>query len=466
MNISSTYRIFLIEDDPFYNEYLAYHIGLNPQLEIFRFSNASEALSQMHLQPHIVTFDFYAAENAGELIVRKLKESDTNIFILLISSGDTIPSSFDLIKMGVYEYLPKDTYTTDRLWNTLNNICLLLKTKEQLAYITEHRAEKYNLNEIVAESHCMQTLLPQIKRCINTSYPLLISGEKGTGKCWMAKTIHYSSSRKKDVFLHLNVAEMEPEEIETTLFGFTSMYSDGRQISRIGKIEEARGGSLYLEGFPLIASELKEKIYKFIVEQNNSLNKNEFVPSTRFIFSSTINLDNLFSKNIISKDMYLLLSNCRVHMPLLRKRKKDMVVVAKMFIEDYAKKKCVPLKILSSEASTTLIHHEYAGNFAELREVIHQAMELSNTIVIGSEDISFPSTPSSKGFMNANKSLREYTNAIVQHYLDANDGDVVVTSEVLDIGKSTIYKLIQERQVVLRKRGRSFKRKTSSEENN
>lgn len=466
MKLSNTYRIFIIEDDPYYNEYLAYHIGLNPQLEIFRFNNASEALSQMHLQPHIVCFDYFAAEDAGELIVRRFKEIDSEIFILLISSGAQIPSAFDLIKMGVYEYLPKDTHTTDRLWNTLNNICLLLKTQEQLANLIEHKAEKYNLKEIVAESHCMQILLPQIKRCINTSYPLLISGEKGTGKAWIAKTIHYSSSRKKEVFLHLNVAEMEAEEIETTLFGFTSMFSDGRQISRIGKIEEARGGTLFIEGFPLISSDLKEKIYKYMVEKNNKLDLDELHASTRFIFSSTINLDNLYNKNLISKDMYLLLSNSKIHMPLLRKRKKDLVTVAKMFIEDYARNKYVPLKILSSDACTTLMHHEYTSNFAELREVIHQAMEISNTIVIGSEDISFPGTPSSKGFMSENKSLREYTNAIVQHYLDDNDGDVVTTSEQLDIGKSTIYKLIQEKQVVLRKRGRSFKRKTSFEENN
>lgn len=457
---TTPFRVFVIENDQYYNEYLAYHIGLNPDLEIFRYQNPKEALSNIHIQPHIITLDINPLHEDGELVIKKIKEADPDIYVILISNQDAIPTAVDLLRLDIYDYVVKDNYTTDRLWNTINHICESIKLKNQIEDLQLQAGHSFNLEKIASESHCMRKLIPQIVRATKTTFPVLITGEKGSGKSWLAKAIHLESSRKRNQFITINAGDLDGNEASNLLFGQDVTLKEGLVIHKNGKIEEAINGTLFIEDFHLLPNAVKENLLKHLYTQfSGPSRKFKDVNGARIILSSALSSDNLYKKEYISKEFYLFIHPHRIHLPLLRKRKKDIALVAKQFIEDYAIEKHQALKILSPDACEKLINHDYAGNFSELKDVVRRAMELSGTIMIGPEDISFSGTPTNKGFMTEKKTLREFTNSIIQYYLDINNGDVVITSEQLDIGKSTIYKLIAENQVKLRKQKKSLTRK-------
>jgi DNA-binding NtrC family response regulator len=440
------YSIFIVEDDPWYGEILAYHLGLNPDYKITRFETGKECLSKMHLKPDLMTIDFSLPDMQGDELFEKIQETNPHVPVIIISAQEEINVAVKLLKMGVNDYLIKDEATKDLLWNSIARIRETQSLKKEVAQLREELGEKFSFqNTLIGQSESLKKVFNMMSKAIKTNINVSINGETGTGKEVVAKAIHYNSDRNKKKFVAVNMTALPKELVESELFGHEKGAFTGAINRKEGKFEEANGGTIFLDEIAEMDLSLQSKLLRVLQEREViRVGGNEKVKlDVRLIVATHKNLAEEVKKGNFREDLYFRIMGLPIELPPLRERGEDILILSKFFIESFVKEnKLSPLQ-LTQEAKDKLLHHYFPGNVRELKTIIDLACVMCENNQITADDITLTSFRKDEVFMGEQKTLREYTIDIVKHYLKKNNDDVITTSKILDIGKSTIYKMKQ-----------------------
>jgi DNA-binding NtrC family response regulator len=448
----STYNIYLVEDDPWYGEILEYHLSLNLEYKITRFETAKDCLAQMYKQPDLVTIDFCLPDMMGDKLYKKIKETNPQVPVIVISSQENISVAVELLKMGVKDYLVKDDATKDLLWNSIIRIRENQTLKKEVEDLKNELGRKFSFDKtIIGKSEILKKTFNMMEKAIKTNINISITGETGTGKEVVAKAIHYNSDRKKKIFVAVNMTAIPKELIESEFFGHEKGAFTGALTKKTGKFEEANGGTIFLDEIAEMDLSLQSKMLRVLQEREVvRVGGNETVKlDVRLIVATHKNLADEVKKGNFREDLYFRIMGLPIELPALRDRGNDILILAKHFADDFAKENKLGTIQFTKEAKEKLMKYHFPGNVRELKGVIDLAVVLCENNEIKSEDITFTSTKKDDFFVAEDKTLREYTCDIIKHYLKKNNDDVLVTAKALDIGKSTIYKMIQEREVNL-----------------
>jgi DNA-binding NtrC family response regulator len=284
-----------------------------------------------------------------------------------------------------------------------------------------------------------------MSKAIKTNINVSINGETGTGKEVVAKAIHYNSDRNKKKFVAVNMTALPKELVESELFGHEKGAFTGAINRKEGKFEEANGGTIFLDEIAEMDLSLQSKLLRVLQEREViRVGGNEKVKlDVRLIVATHKNLAEEVKKGNFREDLYFRIMGLPIELPPLRERGEDILILSKFFIESFVKEnKLSPLQ-LTQEAKDKLLHHYFPGNVRELKTIIDLACVMCENNQITADDITLTSFRKDEVFMGEQKTLREYTIDIVKHYLKKNNDDVITTSKILDIGKSTIYKMKQ-----------------------
>ena len=248
----------------------------------------------------------------------------------------------------------------------------------------------------------------------------------------------------------VNVAAIPKELIESELFGHEKGAFTGAVTRRIGKFEEANNGTLFLDEIGELDINLQAKLLRVLQEKEVvRVGGNEVTKiNCRIIVATHKNLLQEVQNKTFREDLYYRLIGLPIHIPPLRERGNDIVILAKHFMDLFCKENSVAKKTLSPEAQQKLIAYPFPGNVRELRSVIELSIVMADGDLIEPQHLSLNSTSSLNGMMSHEKSLKQYEIDIIQHYLDKYDKDVLLVAKKLDIGKSTIYRMIQAGEVV------------------
>jgi DNA-binding NtrC family response regulator len=440
------YSIFIVEDDPWYGEILAYHLGLNPDYKITRFETGKECLSKMHLNPDLVTIDFSLPDMQGDELFKKLRETNPQVAVIIISAQEEINVAVNLLKMGVNDYLIKDEATKDLLWNSIARLRENQSLKKEVAQLREELGEKFSFqNTLIGQSESLKKVFIMMGKAIKTNINVSINGETGTGKEVVAKAIHYNSDRKKRSFVAVNMTAIPKELVESELFGHEKGAFTGALNRKEGKFEEANGGTIFLDEIAEMDQSLQSKLLRVLQEREViRVGGNEKVKlDVRLIVATHKNLAEEVKKGNFREDLYFRIMGLPIELPPLRERGEDILILSKYFIEIFAKENKMGAIQLTQEAKDKLLQHYFPGNVRELKTIIDLACVMCDNNQISAEDITLISLKKDDVLMGEHKTLREYTIDIVKYYLKKNNDDVIATSKILDIGKSTIYKMKQ-----------------------
>jgi DNA-binding NtrC family response regulator len=440
------YSIFIVEDDPWYGEILAYHLGLNRDYKITRFETGKECLSKMHLKPDLVTIDFSLPDMQGDELFKKIRESNPQVPVIIISAQEEINVAVNLLKMGVNDYLVKDEATKDLLWNSIVRIRETQSLKKEVAQLREELGEKFSFkNTLIGQSESLKKVFSMMSKAIKTNINVSINGETGTGKEVVAKAIHYNSDRKKKNFVAVNMTAIPKELVESELFGHEKGAFTGALNRKEGKFEEANGGTIFLDEIAEMDLSLQSKLLRVLQEREViRVGGNEKVKlDVRLIVATHKNLAEEVKKGNFREDLYFRIMGLPIELPPLREREEDILILSKYFIESFVKENKLPPLQLTQEAKDKLLHHYFPGNVRELKTIIDLACVMCENNQIAADDITLTSLRKDDVLMGEQKTLREYTIDIVKYYLKKNNDDVIATSKILDIGKSTIYKMKQ-----------------------
>ncbi|HMF73205.1 MAG TPA: sigma-54 dependent transcriptional regulator, partial [Flavitalea sp.] len=233
--------------------------------------------------------------------------------------------------------------------------------------------------------------------------------------------------------------------IESELFGHEKGAFTGAVTRRIGKFEEANGGTLFLDEIGEMDINLQAKLLRVLQEREiTRIGGNDVVPiNVRIIVATNKNLLDEVHEKTFREDLYYRLIGLPIHLPPVRERGNDIVILAKHFIDQFSNENHSEKKTLDADAQQKLLGYAFPGNVRELKSVMELACVMTDGDTISAEHISINTAAKVADLMNKERSLKEYEIQIIQHYLDKYDKDVLLVAKKLDVGKSTIYRMIQ-----------------------
>lgn len=441
------FKIFVVEDNDWYNRLLVHSLGLNPDYEIKAFFTGQECIDQIHESPDVITLDFRLPDMTGLEVLKQIKGINPDIQVILISEQNDIETVVDLLKYGAYDYIVKSKDIKDRLLNTIGNIRQGIGFKKEIIALKKEVQAKYDFqNSIVGNSKAIRKVFELISKAIETNITVSISGETGTGKELVAKAIHYNSNKRDKKFVPVNVAAIPSELIESEMFGHEKGAFTGAAFRRIGKFEEANGGTLFLDEIGEMDINFQAKLLRALQEKEfTRIGSNEPVKSDyRIIIATNKNLSQEVKNGNFRKDLYYRLLGLPIELPPLHEREKDILILAKYFIDQFCKENNIPNKSLSEASQKKLLAYSYPGNIRELKSVVELATALSGPEVIEAKDILFDADDPLPDLLSENLTLRDYDRKIIRAFLNKHNNNQQKVAEMLDISISTIYRILKE----------------------
>lgn len=444
------FNIFIVEDDPWYGQLLHYHLSLNPEDTVQLWTSGQDCLDNMHLRPDVVTIDFSLPDISGDKLLARLRQRWPEVPVIVISAQNKIATAVQLLKAGAAEYLVKDDNTKDLLWNAIQKLRETSALREQVKRLEDQLQNKYDFGKILkGHSSAIESLFGLMEKAAQTPVNVSITGETGTGKELVAKAIHMKSGRHKKPFVAVNMAAIPAELLESELFGHEKGAFTSAVARKIGKFEEANGGTLFLDEIGDLNPAIQSKLLRVLQERElQRVGGNERIKlDVRLITATHKSLSEEVRNNNFREDLYYRIIGLPLLLPPLRERGSDVLFLAKHFVDEFCREYQKPPISLTKAAQDKLQAYNYPGNVRELKTIIELAAVLSNGHEIEPADIMFVPAGREAGFLDSERTLREYTRTIVRHYLGKYQDNVPLVAQKLDVGKSTIYKMIQDGEI-------------------
>lgn len=439
------FKIFIVEDDYWYGELLKYHLSANPDYEVHLFDTARGCLEQLHLRPDVVSIDFNLPDMRGEELLKRIQSVNNQLPVVVISAQEDIAVALALLKKGAYDYIIKDDNAKDTLWNTLLRIRETASLKQEVDQLKAQLAERFDFEKtIIGQSPALKKSFALIEKAIRNNINVSITGETGTGKEVVAKAIHYNSERRKKPFIAVNMAAIPRDLMESELFGYEKGAFTGAIARKAGKFEEADGGTIFLDEIAELDLNLQSKLLRVLQEREvTRIGASTSIKfDARLIIATHRQLLEEVKKGTFREDLYYRVIGLPIDLPPLRERAGDTLMLARHFIELFAKDNRMKPPALSENAKNKLMGYNYPGNVRELKAIVDLACVMSDGREIKAEDITFASVRGEEAFTAVEKTLKEYNADIISFFLKKYNNNVVEVADRLDIGKSTIYNLI------------------------
>jgi DNA-binding NtrC family response regulator len=453
LNKINNIKIFIVEDDPWYGQLLKHHLGMNPDYELELFTNAKDFLNNLYKKPELVCMDFGLPDMSGDRLLKEIKLRDKNLPVIVISAQEEINVAVALLKAGARDYIIKDDHTKDQLWKSIIHIRENLNLKQEVEELKEQLGQKYSFeNTIIGQSEIVKKTFNLLQKAVNSNINVSITGETGTGKEVYAKAIHFNSERKKKPFVAVNMGAIPKELAESELFGHEKGAFTGAIGTKIGKFEEAEGGTLFLDEIGELDLALQSKLLRVIQEREVvRVGGNKPIKvDIRLITATHKNMADEVKSGRFREDLFFRTVGLPIELPPLRDRDNDVIILAKHFIDEYARINKSKSLLLSEPAKTKLKKYTWPGNVRELKAVIDLACVMTDDKEIKAEDLSFYQIGDTKPYSSDEKTLKEFEIEIITHYLKKYDENVVFVADKLDIGKSKIYNMIKSGEIKIR----------------
>ncbi len=441
------FRIFVVEDDEWYRKLLAHTLSLNPDHQVSTYEDGKSMLKDLNKKPDLVTLDFRLPDYSGAELLDKIKAYDPDIEIIVISEQQDIETAVSLLKKGAYDYLTKTDDIRDRLVHVLNQLGKSRKLKQRVASLEQEVERKYDFqSSIIGQSPGLKKVFKLIEKATSTKINVMINGETGTGKEVVAKAIHYNSPLKKHPFVPVNMGAIPKDLVESELFGHEKGAFTGATEKHIGKFEQANGGTIFLDEIGEMDVSLQAKLLRALQEKEITRvgGKGSIKINCRVIVATHRNLLEEMKKGTFREDLYYRLFGLPIELPPLRERGKDIVLLTQYFTELFAKENEQPPKSFAKSTLQKLLNYSFPGNIRELKSIVELAIVMADGDEVQPEDLTFPQRDVVSELLTEDMTMREYQLKIIKLYLQQYDDDIKLVASKLDIGQSTIYRLLKE----------------------
>jgi DNA-binding NtrC family response regulator len=443
-------KVFVVEDDLMYSKILKHKLSMDPDFDIKLFSDGKSFERYIDDKPDIVTLDHSLPDVTGLELLKKIKKQQPNTKVIVLSAQEDVATALEMLRNGAYDYIIKDNQAMDRLWHLIHQANEKIELEKEVELLSDEVGAKYDFHQYIKGSSApMQKVFTLLEKSTMANITVSITGETGTGKELAAKTIHYNSSRMRKPFVAINVAAIPKDLIESELFGFEKGAFTGADQARAGKFEEANKGTIFLDEIGEMDHNMQAKLLRVLQEREVCrLGSNKMIPiDVRIIVATNKDLKQEVRNGNFRDDLYYRLMGVSIDLPPLRERGNDILVLAKVFADEFCRENKFTKKEFSNACIDKLLKYNFPGNVRELRALVEIAVVMSEGKMIEAHDIQFQQRNDVVDFMQEELTLEEYNSKIIKFYLSKYNNNVLQVADKLDVGKSTIYRMIKEGRV-------------------
>ena len=387
----------------------------------------------------------------GLELLDEIKKLHPDLPVVMISGHGNIETAVSAIRRGAYDFIEKP-FKADRLLLIASRALETSKLKKQVRELQERN---FDMGELIGSSTAMQQLHQTIERVAPSNSRVMISGESGSGKELVARTIHNCSNRSQGPFVLLNAATITPERMEIELFGTEENSASGRKV---GAMEEAHGGTLYLDEIADMPWDTQSRILRVLVEQQFTRvgGTTSVKVDVRVLSSTARNLETLINLGSFREDLYHRLAVVPVRVPPLSERREDVPELVSAFIGQIGKQAGINGCRIGDDAMAVLQAHDWPGNIRQLRNNIERLMILSRVeegAVITADMLPkevgemLPNASGSQGEHLMSLPLKEAREAFERDYLAAQvgrfSGNISKTAEFVGMERSALHRKLK-----------------------
>lgn len=442
------YKVFVVEDNVLYAQVLKKQL-VDDGYNVKTFHNGRDFLANLDENPDVVTLDYTLPDMTGYDVLRKIQKRKPDTNVIVISAQENITTAIDLMKNGAYDYIMKAPDTREKLSNIIKNIQKSDELKTENILLKDAVKEKYNFRKLIkGNSREIEHIFELMEKATQTQISVSISGATGTGKELVAKGIHYNSKRSNKPFIAVNVSAIPEGLIESELFGHEKGAFTSADSRKIGKFEQSNGGTLFLDEIADLDINVQAKLLRVIQERElQRLGGSETIPlDVRIITATHKNLSKLVADGKFRQDLYYRLLGLPIELPPLRDRGNDIILLAKHFVNEFCRENEMEAKDISDEAKKMLLAYHFPGNIRELKAMMELACVMTNKNIIKANHLNMNIDDSVQNLLASEKTLEEYSNEIIKHFLNKYNQNVRLVASKLGIGKSTIYRMLQKKE--------------------
>ncbi len=315
----------------------------------------------------------------GVELFERAREINADIEAVIISAYSDVKKAVKAIKLGVFDYLQKD-FDSEELLLTVRKAIERKKLLEENMALKQKLKNKYKFEDIVYKNEKIEKLCNVVDRVAPTKASVLITGESGVGKEVFAKAIHKRSKRKYAPFITINCGAIPEDLLESELFGHEKGSFTGAISQKPGKFEIANGGTIFLDEIAGTSPFMQTKILRFLQEHEfervGGLEKIKV--DVRIIAATNKDIAKAMAKGEFRDDLYYRLNVINIHIPPLRERRDDILLLAQFFLNQFNQEYDKKIKIISTEVMELLLLYSWPGNVRELKNVIERAVAIAN----------------------------------------------------------------------------------------
>src|SRR6202790_227263 len=397
-------------------------------------------------------------EDGMALIERALKLPHPPICIMMTAYG-SVDTAVDAMKRGAYDFVTKPL-NLDKVEMLIARALASRRMEQENRTLRQQVDGRYGLENIIGESPALREVLDTIRQVAPSSANVLIEGESGTGKELAAHAIHNLSRHNKAKFVTVHCAALSPQLLESELFGHERGAFTGAHERRIGRFEQANGGTIFLDEVAEIDPSTQVKLLRVMSEERafERVGGNQTLRAdVRIIAATNKNLEKLVQEGKFRDDLFFRLNVVRITMPPLRERKEDIPLLIRGFLRHFCKANEKPLIDLTADAMDALLTYNWPGNVRELRTAIEHGVVMATGPKITVRDLPMAlrqaasavlphgmSPTKAFGGRTSPLDLHETERKLILQALATSKGNVTAAAKKLGISRRTLHRKINE----------------------
>ena len=448
----SNKHILIVDDEAAYREMLVELLGgLDYSIDVAVDGEQAVKMASQSNYDLVIT-DLSLPKLSGTQVLAAVKRNHPDTPVIMITGYATADTAIEAMKLGAYDYIAKP-FNIDEVQLIVAHALERSRLIDENTFLRSELSRQFGFDNIIGQNPAIQKAYVLAAQVAQTTATVLILGETGTGKEFLARSIHYQSKRSHGPFIKVSCAALPETMLESELFGHEKGSFTGAITRRAGRFELADGGSIFLDEIGDVSPALQLKLLRVLAEkQFERVGGSETLQvDARIIAATNRDLVKAIKDKTFREDLFYRLNVITMNLPPLRDRKEDIAVLAEHFIAKHCSETGKQIGGLSQEALQALTSYDWPGNIRELENCIERAVILTNSDVISARDLYFFSHESA--VLNPAKAtessgalgpLRDVEKQHIEKVLAACDWHQTKAAQILEIDRKTLRNKIRE----------------------
>ena len=447
-------KILIVDDNE--DVLFALNLLLEPYTEKIKVATTPDRIEYFMatFHPDLILLDMNFSRDAisgqeGFESLKQILQIDPQAIVIFMTAYTDTDKAVRAIKAGATDFIPKP-WEKDKLLATLTSGMRLRQSQQEVSILKEQvevlSGQNTSENDIIGESSVMQEVFTTINKLSNTDANILILGENGTGKDVIARLIYRCSPRYGKPFVTIDLGSIPEQLFESELFGFEKGAFTDAKKSKAGRMEVATNGTLFLDEIGNLSLPMQSKLLTAIEKRQISrLGSTQTVPiDVRLICATNADIRQMVEDGNFRQDLLYRINTIEIHIPPLRERGNDIILLADHFLDRYTRKYKKEIHGLTREAKNKLLKYAWPGNVRELQHTIERAVILGDGSMLKPENFLFHTTSKQKKEEEVILNLEQLERQAIEKALRISNGNISRAAEYLGITRFALYRKLEK----------------------